>query len=294
MDESFAGLGVRVVTVDRPGYGGSSPQPGRRLENWPSDVAAVADELGVERFGVTGLSTGGAYVVASAALLPDRVVGAGVISGVSDFSWPGAWDGFLDTEAALMRMGDESQISAWCEAHYGADGMGFLEGGLGDLAPADHAVFEDEAFAGALVGAISEAFRPGVGGYAQDLVVQGRDWSFDPGAITAPVLILHGEADTLVPLAHPHHTAEMIKTSIMSGHLASEPSACQHRRRPVRRISPDSGLHGSVTAVRLDLQEGAQRSADRGGLPPDQDLLVVNGRSEGDHGDARGADQRWV
>jgi pimeloyl-ACP methyl ester carboxylesterase len=212
-DEAFAGLGVRVVTVDRPGYGGSSPQPGRRLENWPSDVAAVADELGVERFGVTGLSTGGAYVVASAALLPDRVVGAGVISGVSDFSWPGAWDGFLDTEAALMRMGEESQISAWCEAHYGADGMGFLEGGLGDLAPADHAVFEDEAFAGALVGAMSEAFRPGVGGYAQDLVVQGRDWSFDPGAITAPVLILHGEADTLVPLAHPRHTAEMIKTA---------------------------------------------------------------------------------
>jgi pimeloyl-ACP methyl ester carboxylesterase len=74
-------------------------------------------------------------------------------------------------------------------------------------------VFEDEAFAGALVGAISEAFRPGVGGYAQDLVVQGRDWSFDPGAITAPVLILHGEADTLVPLAHPRHTAEMIKTA---------------------------------------------------------------------------------
>jgi pimeloyl-ACP methyl ester carboxylesterase len=140
MDESRTEL--RVVTIDRPGYGGSSPQPGRRLENWPSDVAAVADELGVERFGVTGLSTGGAYVVASAALLPDRVVGAGVISGVSDFSWPGAWDGFLDTEAALMRMADESQISAWCEAHYGADGMGFLEGGLGDLAPADHAVFE--------------------------------------------------------------------------------------------------------------------------------------------------------
>jgi pimeloyl-ACP methyl ester carboxylesterase len=212
-DQAFAGLGVRVVTIDRPGYGGSSAQPGRRLENWATDVAAVLDELGVERFGVTGLSTGGAYVVATAALLPDRVVGAGVISGVTDFSWPGAWDGFLDTEAALMRMGDQAQISAWCEAHYGADGMGFLEGGLGELAPADHAVFEDEALAGSLVSSLSEAFRPGFGGYAQDLIAQAHAWSFDLNAIAAPVLILHGEADTLVPLTHPRHSAEMIRTA---------------------------------------------------------------------------------
>jgi len=212
-DQAFAGLSVRVVTIDRPGYGGSSPQPGRRLEDWAADVAAVADELGVERFGITGLSTGGAYVVASAALLPDRVVGAGVISGVTDFSWPEAWDGFLDTEATLMRMGDEAQISAWCEAHYGADGMGFLEDGLGELAPADHAVFEDEALASSLVNSVREAFRLGFGGYAQDVVVQGQGWSFDPGAITAPVLILHGEADTLVPLSHPRHSVEIIRTA---------------------------------------------------------------------------------
>jgi pimeloyl-ACP methyl ester carboxylesterase len=212
-DQAFAGLNVRVVTIDRPGYGGSSPQPGRRLEDWAADVAAVADELGVERFGITGLSTGGAYVVASAALLPDRVVGAGVISGVTDFSWPAAWDGFLDTEATLMRMGDEAQISAWCEAHYGADGMGFLEDGLGELAPADHAVFEDEALASSLVNSVSEAFRPGFGGYAQDLVVQGHEWSFDLAAITAPVVILHGEADTLVPLGHARHSAEIIRTA---------------------------------------------------------------------------------
>ena len=61
-DQAFAGLNVRVVTIDRPGYGGSSPQPGRRLADWAADVAAVADELGVERFGIPGLSTGGAYV----------------------------------------------------------------------------------------------------------------------------------------------------------------------------------------------------------------------------------------
>ncbi len=147
-----------MVTIDRPGYGGSSAQPGRRLDNWLADVAAVADELEVDRFGITGLSSGGAYVIASAALLADRVVGAGVISGVTDFGWPGAWDGYLDNEVTLMRMSDEAQISAWCEAHYGADAMGFLEDGLGELVPADQAVLADEALAASLVDSVSAAF----------------------------------------------------------------------------------------------------------------------------------------
>jgi pimeloyl-ACP methyl ester carboxylesterase len=77
-------------------------------------------------------------------------------------------------------------------------------GGLGALAPADHAALEDEALATAFLTTVGEAFRQGVGGYAQDVVVQGRACSF------APVWVLHGEADTLVPVAHARHTTEMI------------------------------------------------------------------------------------
>jgi pimeloyl-ACP methyl ester carboxylesterase len=57
---------------------------------------------------------------------------------------------------------------------------------------------------------MGEAFRQGVRGYAQDITLQGRPWSFDAGAIVAPVWVLHGEADTLVPVAHARHTAEII------------------------------------------------------------------------------------
>jgi pimeloyl-ACP methyl ester carboxylesterase len=84
-EDAFVERDLRVVTIDRPGYGGSSPQPGRRIDDWPADAAAVADHLGAQRFAVTGMSTGGGYAVACAALLPDRVVGTGVLSGVGDF-----------------------------------------------------------------------------------------------------------------------------------------------------------------------------------------------------------------
>jgi pimeloyl-ACP methyl ester carboxylesterase len=78
------------------------------------------------------------------------------------------------------------------------------------LAPADQAALQDDALATALMTTVGEAFRQGVGGYAQDITLQGRPWSFDTAVIHAPVWILHGEADTVVPVAHARQTAEMI------------------------------------------------------------------------------------
>ena len=208
-EESFSALGVRVVSPDRPGYGRSSPQPGRGFNDWPRDVAALADQLGAERFAVIGASSGGPYAVACAALLPERIAGAGVVAGVTDMGWPGAWEGFEAREAALMRIGDEAAAVRWCEERYGPDGSKFL-GTDTELAPADTALLADEAVAAGFIATLREAFHQGVGGYAQDITVQGRPWPFDPSVITAPTRVLHGLADTLVPVAHGRHTADVI------------------------------------------------------------------------------------
>jgi pimeloyl-ACP methyl ester carboxylesterase len=201
--------GLRVISADRPGFGRSSPQPGRRREDWPTDVAALADHLGVQRFAVLGLSSGGPYAVTCAVQLPDRVTAAAIVEGETDFGWSGAWDGYAEYEATLMRIGDEERATAWCEARYGSDGAGFFEI-MQDIAPADHVAFGDEAFTAALTTSIREAFRQGVGAYAQDVVIQGRPWAFDPRGIVAPVLVHHGEADTMTPVAHSRHTADLI------------------------------------------------------------------------------------
>ena len=103
--------------------------------------------------------------------------------------------------------------------------MGFLDDGLGDLAPADQAMFENEALATSMAGSVGAAFQRGFDGYAEDVSAQGRAWSFDPGRITAPVLVVHGEADTLVPLAHARHNTELVTTARLvtrpgHGHLS--------------------------------------------------------------------------
>src|ERR1700757_4982124 len=67
------GSGVRAIGIDRPGFGGSDPQPNRRFQDWPADVATVADHLGIGRFGVLGYSAGGPYVIACARALSARL-----------------------------------------------------------------------------------------------------------------------------------------------------------------------------------------------------------------------------
>lgn len=204
----FAALGLRVVSPDRPGYGRSSPQPGRSMADWPKDVAALADALGIGRFLVAGHSSGGPYGVACAAVLTDRVLAGAVLAGVTDMAWPGAWDGYVEDEIRLMRMPDEGAALAWCTERFGADGGGFLEHPWEFPAP-DAAVLADETFGRA----VAEAFRQGIAGYAQDVHVQGRPWPFDPGRICAPVVVVHGALDTLVPVAHSRRTAALVPGS---------------------------------------------------------------------------------
>jgi pimeloyl-ACP methyl ester carboxylesterase len=225
LDEPLVARGLRVVSPDRPGYGKSSKQPNRSITDWPADVAALADALAIRRFIVAGHSSGGPYAVVCAALLPDRVSAGLVIAGATDMGWPGAWEGYFEMEKRLMRMSEEKEVVAWCVEHFGADGSGFLTTSDVELSEPDNALFEDEDASAALTSSIAEAFRQGVVGYAQDIFIQGRPWAFDPGSIRITVDVVHGESDTVVPIAHSRRTAKLIpgsrlRTLAGHGHLS--------------------------------------------------------------------------
>ena len=84
--------GVRLVALERPGYGLSTPRGKSGLLDWPADVAAAADQLGIGRFAVLGVSTGGKYAAACAYALPERVGRAAIVSGIGppdDPAFPG-------------------------------------------------------------------------------------------------------------------------------------------------------------------------------------------------------------
>jgi pimeloyl-ACP methyl ester carboxylesterase len=225
LDDQFSARGLRVITPDRPAYGGSSPQPGRALEDWPDDVAALADALGIERFLVAGHSSGGAYAVVCAARLPDRVRGAIIAAGVTNMLWPDAWTGYLDgrVELEIMRTNSEKEAIARATEAFGADGAGFMTQRFA-LPEPDNALLAQPGAEEALGAALMEAFRQGITAYAQDAYLEGRGWSFDTTRISAQSVLLHGDLDDLVPMAHSRHTASLIAGSTLQrlpghGHL---------------------------------------------------------------------------
>jgi pimeloyl-ACP methyl ester carboxylesterase len=79
-------VGLRIVALDRPGYGSSTPQRGRTIAGWVPEALAVLDQLGIDRAVTVGHSTGGAYALAVAALAPDRVIGAVPCAAVTDMA----------------------------------------------------------------------------------------------------------------------------------------------------------------------------------------------------------------
>jgi pimeloyl-ACP methyl ester carboxylesterase len=216
LEQAFLHERIRIVSPDRPGYGGSSPKAGRSMADWPLDVAALADALGLDRFIVAGHSSGGPYAVACAALLPERVSAGLVLSGVTDMQWPGAWEGYLETERQLMRIDDEEKAVAWCVERFGEDGSGFFAAIDFKFSAPDEAFFADPQIAAALGPARAEAFRQGVIGYAHDIIVQGRPWPFDSSRIRVPTHVVHGELDLVLPIAHSRHTAELVPGSTLS------------------------------------------------------------------------------
>lgn len=86
--EAAVRAGIRPIGIDRPGYGLSSPQPGRTIGGWVPDALAVLDHLGIDRFLTLGMSTGGAYAIALASH-SSRVIGAVACGAVSDMRWAG-------------------------------------------------------------------------------------------------------------------------------------------------------------------------------------------------------------
>ena len=192
----YAARQLRVLTYARPGYGRSTPRPGRRVVDDVDDVAAVADALGIERFGVTGVSGGGPAALAVAARLPDRVRAVAVVAGLVPFGAAGLdyfegmdddgrrWYADLtgpDQDLVLAREWQETQ--EWIRDELPRS----------DLAPGLREM---------LVSSAEEAMRGGPSGMRDDYLAFVSDWGFDVGDVRVPVRLLYAEDDTDIPPGH--------------------------------------------------------------------------------------------
>ena len=207
-DARTAALGIRLITMDRPGIGLTDPMPVRTLLERVGDVEALADHLGLDRFAVLGWSGAGPHALACGYRLADRVTVVGVASGFAPLDRPevrAVLSPQLRQGAALISRLPflAGPLMRQTEKRYRKDPAAAFEKQFGgSLCDADRRVLADAAVRDNMLAGAVEAFRQGSGGLAAEmrLLFAGR-WGFNPEDVTVPVELWYGDDDRLVPVA---------------------------------------------------------------------------------------------
>jgi pimeloyl-ACP methyl ester carboxylesterase len=209
--------GVKMVAYDRPGYGLSDPDLGRSVADAAADIAAIADELGFDRFAVVGGSGGAPHALACGALLGDRVLRVGALvtpapSDTDDFDF---YEGLADINvrefgAALEgRDAIEAFITPYVESMR-EDPDVVIEEILSELPEVDREIASREGFRAVMRESFAEAARQGVRGWADDDLAFAKSWGFEPEDVHADTRLWQGELDVLAPRTHGEYVASRL------------------------------------------------------------------------------------
>ncbi len=197
--------GIRLITVDRPGHGLSDIVPGYRLLEWPDDVTALADHLGINKFAVEGWSFGGPYAMAYAFRIPERVHTAGLISSFAPYDRPNSTEGMAGFNKVALGM---AHRTPWLGKPFMRLQGRMMRGDperlarqmLSSVPESDKELFDQPQTVSVLLESIQEAFRVTSDGAAWEATMLVRPWGFQLEEIGLPVYIWHGEEDVNDPL----------------------------------------------------------------------------------------------
>jgi len=208
--------GIRLIGVDRPGIGSSTPYQYPNVLAFAEDLRTIADTLGIGEMAIVGLSGGGPYTLACAAAMPDRVVAVGVLGGVAPTVGPDAVGG------GLMAVG--SAVAPVLEVaglpvRLAASGLIRLIRPVASPAlelyarvspEADRQLLVRPEFKAMFLDDLLNGSRKQLAAPFADIVVFARHWGFTLEEVKVPVRWWHGDRDHIVPFAHGRHVVERL------------------------------------------------------------------------------------
>ena len=213
---------LRIIGVDRPGIGSSTPHLYDDVLDWTGDLAELCDVLDIDTFRVIGLSGGGPYALAAGAAFPDRVHGVGVLGGVAPTQGPDAISGGLVTLApyvapllSLSRGPLSFAITRAIKVVRPVAGR-ILDGYAAVQPRGDKELLARPEFRAMFLDDLINGARFQVSAPLADIVLFARHWGFDAADVTVPVRWWHGDADHIVPHAHGVHVASRLPDAVFA------------------------------------------------------------------------------
>jgi pimeloyl-ACP methyl ester carboxylesterase len=204
-EEVYQRAGARVITYDRPGYGGSTRLPGRQVSHAAADVVSIADRLGLGQFAVCGISGGGPHALAVAACHRDRVRRCATVVSLGPYAVPG-----LDFFAGMSA--EDRHEFAWAEQGEQALVEHVVPGLMSWIDTLDTEKPPEgmtDWVRRMLLQAFREALAPGPGGFVDDFRTFLQPWGFDIAEVAAPTRIMVASEDE-TSLAHGRWLARHI------------------------------------------------------------------------------------
>ena len=207
---------IRLIGVDRPGIGSSTPYQYETVSQFAEDLRTVADTLGIDKMAVIGLSGGGPYTLACASAMPDRVVTAGILGGVAPAVGPEAIDSPLMT---LARIAEPVLERAGRPISMLATGLIRMIRPVASPALELYALISPEGdrrllgrpeFKAMFLDDLLNGSRKQLAAPIADAVLFARYWGFRLDEITVPVHWWHGDADHIVPYSHGEHAVALL------------------------------------------------------------------------------------
>lgn len=207
---------IRLIGVDRPGIGASTPHQYETILAFADDLRTIADTLGIDKMAVVGLSGGGPYTLACAAGLPDQVVAAGVLGGVAPTRGPDAISGglmrlgsavapLLQVGGTPLRLGASLLIRAARPVASPALDL------YGLLSPrADRHLLARPEFKAMFLDDLLNGSRKQLAAPFADVIAFARDWGFRLDEVKVPVRWWHGDHDHIVPFSHGEHVVSRL------------------------------------------------------------------------------------